>query len=177
MIEITKIIIAIAAFVGLVAFIDARGMSGLVPIGGASIAVFGVWMIYEIVNTSRQRMAAETKRRDGVAEREHALADYEYARAEKMRRDIPKEIELSREEKNLRGYSLNLIDQSIEKYGLNGNQIIPEDKSIGVGRYYWKQATDYMQSKGWIKKEETKPTVCNGTITLEVVKSALSSLT
>ena len=87
----------------------------------------------------------------------------------------PAPTEISFDEKTIRNHALELINESIAAQNGNGDaqQVKPEAETHGSINYFWKETTDYMAEKGWIVKKEKQPTVCQGTITLSVIRRAL----
>lgn len=194
--NIIRDIIAAVVIIFLVLYVDQRGGQAVAPILITGGVLLGGWLMYALIDSIIDRLHAETHRRWGEAKQAHTSAakllkdtstgtvlfyDGE-TRNDKPFVEIeakPSEVEMSKEEKDLRFYALDIVNQSIgaNKGDGQGVQIISEDKAIGIGHAYWKQATDYMQSKGWIVKdgEHRKPTICRGDITLAIIKTALIS--
>lgn len=150
----SQILIAIAFFVGVLVYIDQRGRSALDNIAAAAAVLFFGLLIYEVIDTLRHRLHAETHRRLGQAELEHARADYQYALAEKARGKVAPIAQadnaIPADKLSLNDAASKLVELSILQYTDAGTQILPAHlcgDNLGMD---WQDVKNYMQENRWV---------------------------
>ena len=164
-----------------------------IDVGNATAIIFiigGMYWLWHLPAAAYNRHTATTNLIQAQADRERSHAGRViaipgvthqamlYDGYEWTVQDIkPAPTEMTYDEKLIRARALDLIEQSISAANGNGetNQIISMDKATGIGHFYWTEATDYMVDRAWITKEERKPTICRGDITLAVIRRALKT--
>jgi hypothetical protein len=164
-------------------WLDVLNATGLILLAG------GLWYLRKYIVELLDGVQAKNRLEHARADRERSLAGrvipipgvahitiFYDGDEEKLISIPPPPATIDNEERLLRDYALIVINQSVEFQNGNGDatQIIPEDKAQGIGHEWWGRATNYMESKGWVVKIDRQKTICNGSITLSVIRRALS---